>query len=110
MERQIARFNERITIQKNTVVIDKYKNHKNVWEDYFSCYSYPSTYQAEEDESVVTTEERSITFEVRYCSELAGITSTEYRVVFHGDNYDIESIDMMNYQRKTIRLKCRKAR
>ena len=108
MERQIARFNERITVQKNSVTVDKYRNHVNTWTDYFSCAAYVSTYQREERESAVTTEERSVTFEVRYCSELAGITSTGYRVLFHGDSYNIESVDMMNYQRKIIRLKCEK--
>ena len=33
MERDIARFNERLTVQKNEVVIDKYGNHKNVRTD-----------------------------------------------------------------------------
>ena len=34
MERKIARFNERIVIQKNEVVTDKYGNHKNTWIDF----------------------------------------------------------------------------
>ncbi|CAK7036777.1 MAG: hypothetical protein BACD_00143 [Bacteroides rodentium] len=110
MKRDIAKFNERITIQKNSVAIDGYQNHKNVWEDYFSCYAYASTYGAQEKESEIVTEERSIIFEVRYCSELSGITSTGYRILFHGDVYGIESVDMMNYQRKTIKLHSRKER
>lgn len=110
MKRDIARFNERITIQKNSVAIDKYQNHKNVWEDCFSCYAYASTYGVQEKESETVTEERSIVFEVRYCSELSGITSDGYRILFHGDAYDIESVDMMNYQRKTIKLHSRKER
>ena len=104
----IEKLNERITIQQNAASVDKYGNHKQSWTDYFTCSCYASTYVKEENEGVVTTDERSITFEVRYCPELAGITSTGYRVVFHGETYNIESVDMMNWQRKTIRLKCRK--
>ena len=104
----IEKLNEKITIQRDTVVVDKYGNHKKQWTDYFTCHCYANTYVKEEEDGVTTTDERSITFEVRFCSELAGITSTGYRVLFHGETYNIESVDMMNWQRKSIHLKCRK--
>ena len=108
MEREIARFNERISIQKNTVVTDKYGNHKNVWTDYYTCFTYASTYQYDkENEAATTTEERTINFEVRYCPELEDLDSTHFRVAFHGDVYDIQTVDFMNYQRKTIRIVCK---
>ena len=50
----------------------------------------------------------SVTFSVRYCRETAAVTSTGYRVHFHGDIYNILSIDPMNYQRKEIRFICRR--
>ena len=90
MEREIARFNERLIIQKNTVTVDEYKNHLNTWTDYY-----------------ITTEEQTISFEVRYCAEISNLDSTHYRVVFHGDLYDIQTVDFMNYQKKTIRIMCK---
>ena len=108
MEREIARFNERLAIQKNSVTVDKVGNHLNRWEHYYSCYCYAGTYQYDaERESAVTTQEQSIKFEVRYCSELKNLDSTHYRVVFHGSVYDIQSVDMMNYQKRTIRIICK---
>ena len=108
MERKIARFNERISIRKNTVVTDKYGNHKNVWTDYYTCFTYASTYQYDkENEVATTTEERTINFEVRYCGELKDLDSTHFRVAFHGDSYDIQTVDFMNYQKKTIRIVCK---
>lgn len=104
----IGKLNERITIQKNVVLVDKYKNHTSVWSDYYSCWAYANTYTAMEKDGTVPSEERSISFLVRYCQELAGITSTQYRVLFRGQVYDIVSVDMMNYQKKEIRLTCRK--
>lgn len=83
-------------------------NHLNHWEEYFSCYVYAYTYEAEEKGTAVTTEERTITFCARYCSELKDITSVGYRVRFHGGIYNIASVDMMNYQRKEIKLLCRR--
>ena len=108
MERKIARFNERIVIQKNEVVTDKYGNHKNIWTDFYTCFTYASTYQYDkENEAATTTEERTINFEVRYCGELKDLDSTHYRVTFHGDSYDIQTVDFMNYQKKTVRIVCK---
>ena len=105
---RIARRNERITFQKNSITVDRYKNHVQEWADYFSCYAYPNTYTTQEGGDAVTSEERSITFHVRYCSELAEVTSTGYRIVFRGEKYNIISVDMMNYQKQEIRFSCRK--
>ena len=40
----IEKLNERITIEKSTVVTDKVGNHRNTWEEYFTCFAYASTY------------------------------------------------------------------
>ena len=105
---RIARKNVRITFQKNTVSSDQYQNRVRTWEDYFSCYAYASTYEAKESGDVVPAEERSITFETRYCPELAVVTATGYRIVFHEEQYDILSVDPMNYQNQAIRFSCRR--
>lgn len=105
---RIARRNTRITFQKRTVEIDKYHNHLSSWTDYFECSAYASTYAADESEGEVTTEEKSVTFETRYCPELSTVTSTEFRILFNGDEYNIESVDLMNYQNRTIKFTCHK--
>ena len=111
MERKIARFNERLTVQKNEVTVDRYGNHKNVWVDYFTCFTYASNYQYDKEaEAATTSEEQTINFEVRWCTELKDLDSTHYRVAFHGDSYDIQSVDFMNYQKKTIRIVCKLAK
>ena len=105
---RIARKNVRITFQKSEAVVDKYQNHINTWRDYFICFAYANTYSAEESDDEVTYENRSITFETRYCPELSGITSTGYRILFNSEAYNIISIDMMNYQNESIKFTCRR--
>ena len=105
---RIARKNERITFQKNAVTVDRYGNHMSVWTDYFNCSAYASTYEAKEDGNEVISEERSVAFEVRWCPELSMVTSTGYRIIFHEEAYDIQSVDMMNYQRQAIRFICKR--
>ena len=108
MDHEIARFNERVTFQRNTVTVDRYNNHVNAWTDYFTCYTYAGTYQQDREENgVVIREDQTITFEVRYCSELKALDSIHFRVMFHGDIYNIQNVDMMNYQRKTIKVRCK---
>ena len=106
--KRIARKNARITFQKNTVFVDKYQNHINTWTDYFTCFAYANTYSLNESGEEVISEGRSITFSTRYCPELAAITSTGYRIIFNGEAYDIEAVDMMNYQNKELRFRCKR--
>ena len=105
---RIARKNTRITFQKNEIYSDKYKNRLQQWTDYFSCFAYADTYATDEDGKTVITEERSITFETRWCPELEAVSSTGYRILFENSVYNIVSIDPMNYQRQKIRFSCRK--
>ena len=104
----IARMNSRITFQKNTITADKYRNRIPVWSDYFTCSAYANTFAADETGNEVTSEEHTVTFHVRYCPELAVVTSTGYRIAFNGEYYNIVSVDMMNYQCREIRFKCRR--
>ena len=105
---RIARKNVRVTFQKNTAYSDKYKNRIQSWTDYFSCYAYANTYTAQEEGNEVISEEKSVSFECRYCPELAAVTSTGYRILFHGEQYNIQSVDPMNYQNTELRFTCKR--
>ena len=106
----IEKLNEKITFQHHEVTADDYGNHRKTWTNYFTCSTYASTFMKDEAAPAATTDDqRQITFQCRYCSELALVTSTEYRVMFRGDVYNILSVDLMNYQRKMIHFKCQKA-
>ena len=105
----IDKLNERLKIEKSTAYTDKAGNHRNAWEDCFSCFTYASTYESQESGDEVKQENRSVVFTVRWCRETAAVTSTGYRIQFRGDVFNILSVDPMNYQKKEIRLHCRKA-
>lgn len=105
---RIARRNVRITFQTIETISDEYRNRIQSWTDYFECSAYANTYAQQEDGEPVITEERQVTFECRWCPELAVVTSDHYRILFQGDKYNIVSVDPMNYQKKQIRFTCRK--
>ncbi|MCD7751559.1 MAG: phage head closure protein [Lachnospiraceae bacterium] len=110
---KISLLSERLTIQKNSVVIDSVGNHKNEWTDYYSCYGYAATsgYQQKEQQAAgIMVSDEGLVFTVRYCSELADLDSTHFRVLFRGEPYNITAVDRMNYQRKTLKITCEKER
>ena len=49
----IAAMRVRVTFQKNTVIVDKYGNHKTGWADYFSCWATVGTSSGSESSGVV---------------------------------------------------------
>lgn len=109
-----ALLNERVTIQKNETVIDEAGNHKNVWTDYFLCYAAIGgeglASSREKETAGLTVEDVSMTVTVRYCMKTAQVTSMGYRIVFHGEVYDIVNADHMNFKKKYLKFICRKAR
>ena len=70
----IDKLNERLTIEKSKAFTDKAGNHRNTWEDYFSCFTYASTYESQESGDEVKQENRSVVFTVRWCRETAAVT------------------------------------
>lgn len=107
----IALLNERITIQKAAAETDSIGNHRTVWKDFYNCAATVSGESSGEDnENAVTVDNTKADFTIRWCNLLSDISNTEYRVIFRGQLYDILSVDHMNYKKKSLKLKCRKAR
>lgn len=108
----VALMNERIVIQKNEVTVDGIGNHTNTWADYYSCHATVSgsSESAQKEAASQTVDDSNMSFTVRFCLKVAGVGVTGFRVIFHGEIYDIVSVDPMNYKKKCLKLKCRKAR
>ena len=111
---KIALLNEKITVQKNTSVTDSIGNHRTEWSDYHTCYA---TISGEEssvsgENAVVgqTVSDSKIAFTIRWCGTASAINSTEYRVLFRNELYNITGIDHMNFKKKSIKLMCVKVR
>ena len=51
-----------------------------------------------------------MTVTVRYCMKTAQITPTGFRIIFHGEVYDIVNVDHMNFKKKCLKFICRKVR
>ncbi len=108
---KIELLNVRIFITKNEVVVDSIGNHKNDWTEYYSCYATVSGEASKENtDAGLIDDDSKIDFTIRWCKKAAAITSTDYRVQFNDELYDILGVDHMNYKRKSIKLSCQKVR
>ena len=104
----IAALNVEVTFQKNTVVTDEVGNHKNTWEDYFTCHATVGTGTGTEPSDAATVNpEESMDFTTRWCSELAAVESTKYRMLTQGKIYDIVYVNPMGYKRNSLKFNCK---
>lgn len=106
---RIGQWRQRIVIQQNRMRKDKDGNQRNEWGDYFTCWAYANSLSGKEYwEAAQVNQEESLFFLVRYCTELEGLDSTKYRILFRGDIYNITLVDFMQFQNKVIKLRAEK--
>ena len=104
---KVALLNEKILFQKSAVVSDAIGNRKNAWEDYYSCFATIGGEGGnEKSEAGQTVDGASITFTVRYCSQLVDIVSTGF---FQSLDFlpDIISFSLTAYLVITCHQHCR---
>ena len=109
----IALLNVKITVQKNTVTVDKIGNHKNEWTDYYSCHATvsdsPGKSSAESEAAGQTVEHPDISFTVRFCQKAKAVDTTGFRILWDGGIYDILKVDHLNNKKRALKFKCEKA-
>ena len=107
----IAAMNVRITFQKGTAGTDKYVNHRNTWEDVYTCWATPVMASGNEEEAAGTTQVKErLDFTVRYCSELSGVSADTHRILCRGQVYNITSVNPMGFKNKSLKFCCERER
>lgn len=106
---KIVALNKKIKIQNKKLETDKIGNHKSIWSDYITTNAYIS-FQGKGEAVFLGMEQDSsdISFTIRYQQKLKSINSSEYRISFDENIYNILSVDFMNYKNKLIKLRCKK--
>lgn len=110
----VSLMNEKVTFQKNTVITDAIGNHKNGWEDFYTCYATIGgegmASSKEKEEAGTIVEDVGMTVTIRYCKKALEIGSTTHRIIFKGEIYDITNVDHTNFKKKYLKFSCRKVR
>ena len=110
----VSLMNEKVTFQKNTVITDSIGNHKNGWEDFYTCHTTIGgegmASSKEKEEAGTIVEDVGMTVTIRYCKKASEIGSTTHRIIFKGEIYDITNVDHTNFKKKCLKFSCRKVR
>ena len=108
---KISRYNVKSTVQRLNIISDEIGRQIESWNDYFTCHAYCSSKSASEsNEAGIIVDNGKADFTVRYCEKYSDINSTDYRIVFDSELYNIIGIDRMNYNRKEVKYICQRVR
>ena len=107
----VALLNVKVLFQKNSVEVDEIGNHRNGREDYYICHATVSGESGNEKHSAgVVIENVDIAFTIRWCKTAEKINTTDYRIVFEDEVYNIIAVDHMNYKKECLKFRCQKVR
>lgn len=99
------KLNERITIQKCSVVSDSIGNRLQKWVDYYTCWAYVNNLSGKEYWAAAQSNaQHSLYFLIRYNSKVSDLNPKQYRVKFRGQIYNLTFIYNSQYENKTIKL------
>lgn len=104
---EVSSLNQRITIQKRTLIKDEACNEIEGWSDYYSCYS--AVLDTKTNVETTNSEQQSkqqVTFVARSCKKLSELicNAKNYRVVFNGYKFNILTADNYGYTHDKFRI------
>lgn len=104
---KIASFNNRITIQKRTII--KVKGiPTDKWDTFYNCWcSINSLYGSELYKALEVQLENVLNFTVRYTKTLDNINTKEYRVMWGTRVFNIIAADYFGFNKEKITIKAK---
>lgn len=99
------KLNNRITIQRCSIVSDSIGNRLQKWVDYYTCWAYVNNLSGKEYWAAAQSNaQHSLYFLIRYNSKVADLNSEQYRVKFRGQIYNLTFIDNVQYENKRLKM------
>ncbi|MCQ5141461.1 phage head closure protein [Enterocloster bolteae] len=103
---RIGEWKERIVIQRSRAGTDKAGNHVLSWEDFYVCWAYVNNLSGKEYwEAAQVNAQKDVFFLIRYCSEVVGMDTEHYRIVYRGQVYNITFLDNVKYQNRIVKVR-----
>jgi SPP1 family predicted phage head-tail adaptor len=99
-------YREQVTIEKNGYTEDDIGNQIPGWEIYYKGYAYMNNLSGKEYwEAAQAQAENTIIFTMRYHPKLGTMNTTGYRLKHRGKEYNISTIDNVQYKNETIKMR-----
>lgn len=102
----IAALNVLVQFQKKEIVADPIGNHSSNWTDYFLTHATVNANAGSEQEGTIVIPQETLEFTTRYCSELAIVDSTHYRIKVKESIYNIIFINPMGFHHNSLKFRC----
>jgi len=106
----IAALNVRITFQRKEIAADAVGNHISQWKEYFVTHATVNATSGSEQEGAIVTLQKTLEFTTRYCSELAAVDSTHFRIIAEEAIYNIVFINPMGFHHNSLKFRCELAK
>lgn len=102
---EVGTMRSRIAIQKATPSVDEVGNHINAWADFHSCFAAVNLVSGKEYAVAGQIQNGdTLQFVLRWCEKLRDLNTTQYRIVFQGDLYNIISVDEVLFRHESLKL------
>lgn len=81
-------------------------NADELWFDLLTCHAQVNGLSGSEYWAASAEQaQNSVDFIVRYAAVLANLAPQTTRILFHGNRYDVKSIDNFMYQNRSLKLR-----
>lgn len=99
-------YRESVTIEKSGYTEDDIGNQVSSWIEYYRGYAYMNNLSGTEYwEAAQTQAQNTVMFILRYHQLLGAMNTKEYRLLHRGREYNITSIDNVQYKNETIKIR-----
>ena len=110
---KISKLKVLIELQKAKPIQDEKGVFTNKWQSFYQCRASVDSRGQSGGEIMVAgmmVDHSDLIFTIRYAPKLSSLTTTDYRILFKEEIYDIKGIDFMNYEKKAIKLYAKKVK
>lgn len=102
-------YREPIVIEKSSYTVDEIGNQVPEWMEYYRGFAYMNSLSGSEYWAAAQTQaENTVMFVLRYHPLLEAMNTKEYRIVHRGNEYNITSIDNVQYKNETVKIRATK--
>lgn len=99
-------YREPVMIEKSGYTEDGIGNQVAAWVEYYKGYAYMNNLSGSEYwEAAQTQSQNTVMFVMRYHPLLGSMSTKGYRVMHRGREYNINSIDNVQYKNETIKIR-----
>lgn len=103
---QAGLYRTKVVIQQKTITQDEIGNEISTWANYKTCWCYANGLSGREYwEAAVIHQENTVEFVFRWHPYLDQVNTTEYRILFNNQIYNINLIDNIQFKNKTVKMK-----